>query len=81
MLVLVSQLRIEILREVQVTLHVIYFTIPEVKLISLLRVVLLHESHAPGHVLLLSILFFDGAFKGLNSILQGLLVSIEGCAE
>jgi len=42
-MVLISQLRVEILMEVEVTLHVRHFTVPEVELATLVLIVLLHE--------------------------------------
>ena len=80
-LVLIGQLRVEVLREIQVTLHVIHFAIPEVQLVPLLRVVLLHKSHATSYILFLTIIFFESALEVMHSVLQGLLVSVEGCAQ
>lgn len=62
-LVLVSQFGIEILLEVQVTLHVIYFAVPEVQFVSLLAIVLFHQSDATCYVLLLSVLHLEVIFK------------------
>ena len=42
-LILLSQLRIETLLEVQVSLHVVDFAIPKVQFVSLLAIVLFHE--------------------------------------
>lgn len=80
-LVLVSQLGIEILLEVQVTLHVVHFAVPEVQFVSLLAIVLFHESNATGNILLLSVLRLEVIFKRLNPILQGLLVGVESGAK
>ena len=44
-LILLSQLRIETLLEVQVSLHVVDFAIPKVQFVSLLAIVLFHERH------------------------------------
>ena len=80
-LVLVGQLRVEVLLEVQVTLHVVHFAVPEVQLVSLLTVVLLHESDAASDIPLLTIFVLHVILEGLHSILQSLLVRIEGRAE
>ena len=62
-LVLVGQLRVEVLLEVQVTLHVVHFAVPEVQLVSLLTVVLLHESDAARDVPLLAIFVLHLIFE------------------
>ena len=80
-LVLVGQLRVEALLEVQVTLHVVHFAVPEVQLVSLLTVVLLHESDAARDVPLLTVFILHLNFEGLHSTLQSLLVCIESRAE
>ena len=80
-LVLVGQLRVEVLLEVQVTLHVVHFAVPEVQLASLLTVVLLHESDAARDIPLLAIFVPHVVLEGLHSALQSLLVCIEGRAE
>ena len=68
-LVFVCQLRVEVLLEVQVTLHVIYFSIPKVEFVSLLRVVLFHKGHASAHILRLTILLFYGTLEILHTLL------------
>lgn len=80
-LVLVGQLRVEVLLEVQVTLHVVHFAVPEVQLVSLLAVVLLHESDATRDIALLPVFVLHVILEGLHSTLQSLLVCIEGCSE
>ena len=80
-LVLLSKFRIKVLLEVQVTLHVVYFAVPEVQLVSLLAVVLLHESDAARDVPFLTVFIPQLIFEGLHSVLQSLLVGIEGRAE
>ena len=41
-LILISQFRVEVLMEVQVTLHISHLSVPEVEFTALLVVVLLH---------------------------------------
>ena len=59
LLVLICKLHVEVLLEVQVTLHICDFTVPEVELIPLLRVILFHEGHASVHIPLLCVLLSD----------------------
>ena len=42
-MVLIGELRVEVLMEIQVALHVRHFTVPEVELTTLLLVVLIHK--------------------------------------
>ena len=80
-LVLVSQLRVEILMEVQVTLHISYLAVPEVELAALLTVVLLHEADAARHIFRLLLFFAQLPFHILQTVHHGLLVGIECGAE
>ena len=59
LLVLICKLHVEVLLEVQVTLHVRHLSIPEVELASLLLIVLLHQGHSAIHVPLLAIHLLD----------------------
>jgi len=68
-LVFFGQLCAEVLLEVQVTLHVVDLAIPEVKLVALLAIVLLHEGHSIGYVFLLAVLLPDVILQLLNTAL------------
>jgi len=61
--VLVSKLHIEILLEVQITLHVGYFSVPEVKLTTLLLIVLLHQSDSLHDIILTLFTFFEAVVE------------------
>jgi len=50
-LIFISKLRVEVLMEVQISLHVGHFAVPEVQFAALLLVVLLHEAHTAAHFL------------------------------
>ena len=81
LLVFVSELHVEVLLEVQVSLHVGHLAVPEVQFVSLLRVVLLHQGHASVNISLSTVLVFDIAFELLHAALQGELVRIEGSPQ
>lgn len=68
-LVLFSQLCVEVLLEVKVTLHVVDLAVPEVKFVALLAIVLLHECHSSGYVFLFAVLLPDIVLQQLNSAL------------
>ena len=81
LLVLISELLIEVLLEVQVTLHIGDLAVPEVKLAPLLLVILLHQGDAMVHFSLLLIFFLDLGVKVIDTTLHGIFVSIKGCSE
>lgn len=80
-LVLVGQLRVKVLMEVQVTLHIGHLAVPEVELAALLTVVLLHEADAAGHIFRLLFFFAQLSFHVLQTVHHSLLVGIERGAE
>ena len=79
-LVFLSELGVEVLLEVQVTLHVVNLAIPEVELVPLLAIILLHQGDTASDITLLSIFLLEIVLERLNSTLKSLLVSIESGA-
>lgn len=77
-LVLICQLHVEVLLEVQVTLHVRHFAVPEVELASLLLIVLLHERQTAVNFTLAFLLALQVLLEELDAIHHGLLVRVEG---
>ena len=59
LLILICKLHVEVLLEVQVTLHICDFTVPEVELISLLGVILFHEGDTSVHIPLRVVFLLD----------------------
>ena len=76
-LVLISKLSVEILLEVQVTLHVCHFSIPKVELTSLLLIVLFHQSDSSHDIFLLILALLETLIKNRNLVLKCLFISIE----
>ena len=62
LLILICKLHVEVLLEVQVSLHICDLTVPEVELISLLRVILLHEGDASINISLRVVFLLDVDF-------------------
>lgn len=79
--ILLSKLRVEVLLEVEVSLHVGHFAVPKIEFASLLLIILLHQGDSSANVRVLDIFFLEIGLKGLNSDLQCLLVRVESCSE
>ena len=67
--------------EVQVSLHIRDFAVPEVELVPLLRVILLHEGDAPVHIPLRSVFLLEAYLQLVEPLLHGVLVGVEGSAQ
>lgn len=59
LLILISKLHVEVLLEVQITLHIGDLAVPKVQLTSLLLIILLHQGDAMVHLSLLLVFFLD----------------------
>lgn len=81
LLVLISQFRIELLLEVHVTLHVCHFSVPEVELVPLLAVVLLHQGDSSSDISCLLLFLFERGLEDLDPVREGLFVGVEGCSQ
>jgi len=81
LLIFIGNLHVEILLEVQVTLHVSNFSVPKVELASLLVVILLHQGHASGHITSTGLFLFEVLLQGLDSAVKSLFVGVEGSTQ